>query len=369
MVSSRKARGVYERDKDSGVWWIRYADAAGAIHREKVGPYALAVSAYQKRKTQIREEKFFPITRDQRLTFGEIADDFLRAKPNHWSKKTFKIARAWFAEMPVVLVTPQRIQEKLNSLKSFKDKFHPNERELAPATINRYRAIISAIFSWAVRNGRVASSPMKAVPILREHNERIRFLEENEEKLFRAALSEIAPEREPEFTLSLHTGIRQGELLSLKWTDVDLQRGFIHLKKTKSGNGRTIPLTAPAKHALEQLKKQGHQHVSAGHPRWWFDRAIEAAKIENFRWHDIRHTFASRLVTEGASLKAVRDLMGHKTIAMTMRYAHLAPAHLRDAVNLLCRYSGDDSPTQGKKKGSTSTPAGTAVLMRKRKAS
>ena len=328
-------RGVYERDRGSGVYWIVYFDALGKRHREKIGPKPLAIAAYQKRKTEVREGKLFPNLRYNRVNFGELCDDFKRAKPSHWSigrkgssrGDLFHHVKDWFKERPAALVTPQLIEEKLNGL---------IKKGRAPSTANRYRSILSSIFTWAIRNDRIASNPVRSVGLRREENHGIRFLEEKEEKTLRAAIVDIAPEHEPAFSLALYTGMRLGEQRSLTWSDVDIDRGFLYLRKTKSGKPRPIPLNAEAKEALQRLKKSGrYEQVSPGHPRFWFEKAIVNAKIVGFRWHDLRHTFASRMVMAGVDLRTVQELLGHESIAMTLRYAHLAPRHLRAAVDAI----------------------------------
>jgi site-specific recombinase XerD len=136
-----------------------------------------------------------------------------------------------------------------------------------------------------------------------------------------------------------------------------LQVNRIHLLKTKNGSGRTIPLNSVSKTALErQLVLSGQSErvfvTDEGKPfiqkpiRRWFEEAIVKAKIRDFSWHCLRHTFCSRLVMAGVSLKTAQELMGHKTIQMTARYAHLSPGHLQDAVELLSGVNGHPTATE-----------------------
>jgi integrase len=327
-VSAARVRGVYERNKGSGVWWTRWADVTGRIHRQKVGPKQLAIALYHKRKAEAREAMLFPETIRARVSFAELADDFEKAKPNHWSGRTgkgiVKTLRTWFELGPAHLITPQRIEEKLNGLAS---------AGRTPATVNRYRSVLSAILQWGGRNGKLRSNPVRSVALRREDNQRMRFLEEAEEQKLRFAIRKLARDREPELTLALNTGMRLGEQYTLSWRDVDVRRGFIRLLKTKSGRARTIPLNADARSALLELQRRRRSElVCAGHPRAWFKRCLSAAKISEFRWHDLRHTFASRLVMAGVDLATVQELMGHQTVAMTLRYAHLSDDHKAAAV-------------------------------------
>ena len=136
----------------------------------------------------------------------------------------------------------------------------------------------------------------------------------------------------PEFDVALNTGLRLSEMYWRAWEDVDLERRILTVPRSKHGERRHIPLNKDARGALERLRAgddatgwgfpnaQGERLTG---PRYWFEPAIREAKIQNFHWHDLRHTFASRLRMAGVDLGTIQELMGHKTIAMTCRYAHL----------------------------------------------
>ena len=137
---------------------------------------------------------------------------------------------------------------------------------------------------------------------------------------------------------------------------MSLSRKTVTLRHTKNGKPRTVPLNAVALAAFEQLKPaEAHGPVflnTEGNPmrsaRDWFEPAVEAAKMKDFTWHCNRHTFASRLVMAGVDIRTVAHLMGHSTIQMTMRYAHLAPEHTQAAVDVLVQPTGTTTGT-GKK--------------------
>jgi integrase len=153
----------------------------------------------------------------------------------------------------------------------------------------------------------------------------------------------------PALLLSINTGIRRGELMKLLWTDVNLGKDaslFVRGISSKSSKGRHVPLNDEAKNTLIQWKaQQGNtRHVFTGQDdqpitdfKTAWNNLLEKAEIENFRWHDMRHHFASRLVMAGVDLNTVRELLGHSDLKMTLRYAHLAPARKMNAVQLLMR--------------------------------
>jgi integrase len=154
----------------------------------------------------------------------------------------------------------------------------------------------------------------------------------------RSVLQDRYPERVPEFDLALHTGLRRGEQYGLRWEDVDRERHILSVPRSKNGAMRHVPLNGTARHALAELHaRNGDSDLVFGSksPRGWFEPAVNAACVNDFTWHCLRHTFASRLVMAGVDIRTVAELLGHKTLAMTMRYAHLAPDHQLAAVERL----------------------------------
>ena len=172
------------------------------------------------------------------------------------------------------------------------------------------------------------------------------------------------PERWAVIQLALNTGMRAGEQWGLKWKHVSLepQHRQLALYKTKNGLTRYIPLNLYALEALATLEAPGkpNSNVVPQQPyRGWLRIALKAAGIEDFRWHDFRHTFASRLVMAGTDIRTVAELMGHRTLQMTMRYAHLAPEHKAAAVDkLVAKTTGTRTDT-----GATSAVAVPSATM------
>ena len=147
------------------------------------------------------------------------------------------------------------------------------------------------------------------------------------------------PKHSPELVIAIGTGMRKSEQYRLDWSQIDFRRRVVHLRKTKNYAARDIPMNSDVIAAFESLK--GACEEPMGHvfdirdPKGWFESVLTRSGVKDFRWHDCRHTFCSRLAMAGVHLKTIQLLAGHKTIAITARYALLAPNTLHDAVELI----------------------------------
>jgi integrase len=152
--------------------------------------------------------------------------------------------------------------------------------------------------------------------------------------------------------IAIGSGMRKSEQYTLTWPQVDFHRREIHLPKTKNNEAREIPMNSDVLGAFENLrgdrKKPAGRVFAIQDPKGWFESARERSSLKNFRWHDCRHTFCSSLAMAGVPLKTIQVLAGHKTIAITARYAHLAPNTLHRAVELITEaaQAGKKSPEQ-----------------------
>ena len=209
--------------------------------------------------------------------------------------------------------------------------------------------MISATINHAARRWGVPVVNPVRYQWLRADAPRLRYLTKAEAVRLVDCAETLRPDLADFIRLALHTGCRKNELLTLKWSDVSMERRYILLRpeQTKSNRRRAVPLNRTAMQALERLEEgNGTEWVFARRKNgkvgervkaldWLFRKAVKFAGIEDFRIHDLRHTFASWLVSEGVELVKVRDLLGHTSIKMTERYAHLMPDRLHDAVQVL----------------------------------
>jgi integrase len=353
----RKPRGLFEKVPGSGVWWIRYADSGGRIRREKAGTKGMAEKLYQKRKMEALQGKKLPETlRKRSVTFSELVNDALaysqeKKRSYYDDKYRLEIVRAWFGETPAVSIKPRDVEAKLRALA---------DEGLAVATVNRFRSLVSLIFREGMKNEKVDANPARLTDHRHEDNARTRFLSPEEEEKLRATIRAHWPKHEPELDIALHTGLRRGSMYRLAWPDVDFEHGLVREARPKKGRTRYVPLNPVALAAFLKLRSAGNGSgpVFGAKPRHWFEKAVPKAGITNFHWHDLRHTFASRLTMLGVPLKQVQELMGHSTIAMTARYSHLAPAFAGDAV---ARLAGFGKPIQVAAEGNSAVPTSTTT--------
>jgi integrase len=350
----KKVRGVFEKVPGSGVWWIQYFDGDDRRRREKVGAKNHAIKLYQKRKTEVLQGKKLPeMLRRRDARFSELAEDargYCNANNRGWRTDRCRIGHLLGgfgnrqAEIPI---------EDLRKWFS--------EQQWTPATFNRYKSMLSLIYRLGMENKKVDSNPAKLLKCKHEDNGRIRFLDQNgvhdEEQRLRAAIETKYLSHLPEFEIALNTGMRPSEQYGLTWDRVDLFGRRVTVPRSKNGKARHIPLNSEALAAFKVLtqrslngagpvfvnlkgeKLEGYKH--------WFTQAVERAGLVDFTWYCLRHTFASRLVMVGVDIRTVAELMGHKTIQMTMRYAHLAPEHNLAAVESLISFNSSKPPVRG----------------------
>jgi site-specific recombinase XerD len=346
-----------------GEWWICYWDAAGRKRREKAGTWASARDLYTKRKNEALQGKKLPETlRRATIPFAEIARDALAYSKAYKASTTHRcdagrmeVLLGWFREYPAESITAQDVERQFQ------------KQEWSPATCNRHRALLSFTYRLAIRNCKIKENPARLVDHRREDNARIRFLSADEETALRKAIQANCPERMPEFDLGLNTGMRLSEQYGLLWENVSIPLRMLTIPRSKNGSMRHVPLNQAAVKALETLRKlYPASELACGNarePRRWFEPVLKDSKVESFSWHCLRHTFASRLVMAGVDIRTVQELLGHKTIGMTVRYSHLAPKHTLAAVERL------DAPTETPTDTTTDTrvfeqPTAQAMVLR-----
>jgi integrase len=295
----------------------------------------------QNTESAIREGRHFKTTEAKKHTFGDMVDRYIESvlpnKPKSEEKQSAQL-RWWKEELGAYTladVTPAMIGEcrdKLLQGVTYRGTKRSN------ATVVRYLAALSHAFSIAANEwGWIENSPMRKVRKPTEPKGRVRFLSDEERpRLLEKCKESSNPYLYPIVVLALSTGMRHGEIVGLTWDVVDFQRNLLFLLETKNGERRAAPLTGLAHRLLKTVhdNKKGDTPLvfpgtgeNAANIRLAWEEAMDKAKLENFRFHDLRHSAASYLAMNGATLAELAEILGHKTLAMVKRYSHLSEQH------------------------------------------
>ena len=297
----------------------------------------------QQTEAAIREGRYFKTREAQRHTLAELIDRYVvdvlpRKSPGNINAQRGQLT--WWREqlgaVTLADLTPPLLAE-------YRDKLaagYPGAVPRSPATVVRYLAALSHCLSIAVKEYQwLEDSPMRKVSKPQEPRGRVRFLSEEERAALLSACEQSAnPYLYPVVVIALSTGMRAGEIMNLEWRDVDLARGWLTLRETKNGDMRGVPLAGKA---LELVKEHARTRrrldtpmlfpgANPGKPvdlRAPWNAAIKRAGLVDFRFHDLRHSAASYLAMNGASLNEIAAVLGHRTLAMVQRYAHLSESH------------------------------------------
>jgi len=304
----------------------------------------------QATEAAIREGRHFGTVEAKRHTVADLIDRYTRdVLPG--KKPATRVAQtpqfAWWRERigdrTLADCTPALIAECRDALAGTVSE--RRKTALSPATVNRYLAALSHAFTVAMKEwGWVEANPLVKVTKPKEPRGRVRFLDDDErERLLQACRESASRDLYSAVMLALSTGARQQEILGLRWPQVDLSRRVATLHETKNGERRVLPLAGPALDLLRERSKVRRLDTDLVFPgrtrvpkpvdlRSPFETALKRARIEDFRWHDLRHSTASYLAMNGASLAEIAEVLGHKTLAMVKRYAHLSEAHTAGVV-------------------------------------
>ena len=368
---------LYVGASGSKAYYISYKNAKGKKDSYKIGDEKLftPVQARETAKrilaemavtgTDIKQER----KRDGGVTLHALCDAYLAAGGSKFTASMVQNFKDYLdraaEEITALEISTWRVKEKERT--GNKDK-----------SINHKVTALKTVLNFGVENELITVNPLAKLKKLKEvdSSTKTRYLTEDERKRFLAALDKLDSEAraarhrtrqhakgqhlpnmegwafanyfKPLVLLSLHTGIRRHALLSLRWEDVDFDSGSVILRADTAKNKKSniIPLNTTALGVLRQWHEQRTDDNSLVFPspqtggvmdncNSYFARLLREAGITNFRWHDMRHDFASRLVMAGVDLNTVRELMTHSDISMTLRYAHLAPEKTRAAVELI----------------------------------
>lgn len=346
-----KDRGIVEKPAGSGQWWCRLF-VEGKERWWRCDTRSQAKALYGKLKAQAREEKLFPKEKKRDpLLLKTVAKDYEdgvdadrrrpgddKARVQYWVDR--------FGKQDVERIDTQQIEQAMTALRAplaersgRLSKGHRRSLE----TVRRYYGVLHAILEKARKRLKSQKvhwmNPASDIELKKADHSLVRYLTPDQEHDLLAAL----PERyHPLIITALNTGMRRGELLRLTWAEIDWFAGTLKINETKIDEPRHAPMNSAVQRALltlkESVKPKLHDRVFPFYPRYLgraFQRAVIRAKLAPFRFHDLRHCFASRLARLGANDRTLMEAGGWKSPAMLRRYVHLGPSSVWQAVEKL----------------------------------
>ena len=335
-----KDRGTLELPPGSGRWYARWYEN-GKEHKIRCLNKSEARALYNRMKSEQLSGRYFE--KPKTILFRDVATDYINRIDARRKRKGADKSRIdrWIGELGdlnIDKIGPRHIEKVLSAL--------ANEG-YQPGTILRYFAFLKAALNDARRLGMLKENPASRVKPPKVNNVLVRYLTAEQE----TTLFKYLPEKYyPIVVVAMNTGCRQGELLRLTWADIDWNAGILTIRETKAGDSRRIPMNSTVQDLFSNIQKSSNFELQdrifpldARYLRRVFDKAVNASGLAPFRFHDLRHTFASRLASQGANDRTLMALGGWKSPAMLARYAHLSPTHLWSAVEGLTAFKGQNS--------------------------
>lgn len=345
--------------KRRGIWHVDYY-YKGKRYRQSLNTTDKKVAELARKKIEVdiaREE--FDIASPQRLEFSDFALEFLEWYQTQNSEKSFRDYKNLFTST----IIPHFKSFILNDITARHIEQYKQKRKavIQEGTVNKELTALKHLFNKAIQWNMIKENPLKHVKKLRIKQKKFRFLSLEEISLVLAHSEGIV---RVILMTAIHTGMRRSELFRLEWNDVNFEAGYIEVSNkedehTKNYQNREIPMTMQLAECLKSMqRKSSYVFVKDDGTRYTqgIRKSIQAvivkSNVQMFTLHDLRHTFASHLVMEGVDLPTVQKLMGHANISTTMIYTHLAPDHLRNAINRLeGRFDGHNLVTKDENRG------------------
>jgi integrase len=324
----KKKMGLFHRGK---VYWFSYQFDGRRVYKSlKTKNKKVAERRYAKTISEIVDGTYHEVTLARKNSFKDMADKYLSEHGHSRDPYTIKRLMDFFYGCKISEISTKLISEYRN------DRL----KVVRPATLYQELALLRRMFSVAIKEWEwVRDNPVSRLSFaVGNKNARDRWLTKEEEQRLLASATNPKWLRSL-LVVALHSGMRQGEILGLKWQDVDFARKLVAVVKSKNGEKRSIPMSETLNETLKSIKVRNISGrvfpIALRSLRVAFEKALRKAEIEDFHFHDLRHSFATKLVQNGVDLYKLKELLGHKTVSMTARYAHHYPESLRESVHIL----------------------------------
>lgn len=338
--------GIRRRKDRGNAWYITWIDASGKRHKRRA-----------------RHQSFEGARRDLERERAKIEE----AKDTGYAPMTFKEAAQEYLDRQKSLLSPKEYERQASILEKHLKPFFAGKlgdisrrrveeyvtlrsRKCSPATVRKEIGVLKHLLTWAIGGGMIPSNPAAKITMPRLPAGRLRYLQPTE---LQAVVEHCPPWIRPVVLLAVATGMRRGEILGLRWLDVDLLHRQVNLPQTKNGKGRTLYLNEMALDVFRSLALDSETRpeepvfgleATPEEVSMCFMRACRKAGVMDFHFHDLRHTHATWLRQSGVQLDEIARQLGHSDLRMTQRYAHLGASQVRDAV---CRLDSILRPLKG----------------------
>jgi integrase len=360
-INIPKYQGIYYREsskrrhlgKSDRCFDICYRDGKGKLIWEKIGwvsegyNAAVADQLRAERVRAVRHGDELPREKEAEITLGEVwkyYDEWLNT-----GKKDSDTDRSYYKNH-IEPVFANRVLSKISPFDLEKLKKDLTIKNLAPATVKHILVLIRQLINKAIAwNKWHGENPVKKIKLPKLNNRRERFLSKDEAQILLAELKKVSSQLYNISLLSLHTGMRAGEVFSLKWGHIDKNNRIIHIADPKSGHARKVFMTRTIKEMFKSIKNgepeelifKSRERKKIDRISYAFRRAVDRLDFNKgitdprqiVTFHTLRHTFASWLALQGTPILTIKELLGHQSLAMTERYSHLTPDHKKSAVD------------------------------------
>jgi len=322
-------------------WWISYYDVDKKLCRKKIGPSRKAAEQELRRQETAKAEKrHINVSLDATTKFKTLASWYLelpevKVKRSYGRDcQTMKQLAKYFGDKLLVKITAGMV-ENYRQKRLAEPSGRTPKTLVQPSSVNREVSCLRSVFSRAIRHGKAEKNPVTGLKILKENNARDRILSEEE---FVRLLAHSPDHLEPLLKTAYYTGMRRGELLSLTWAAVDLREGFIHLdaKNTKTNDPRDVPLHPELIKMLKEMPRGlpktpvfTYKGKAIKYPRRSFVTACKNANVQNFTFHDFRHTAINNWRLQGLDFFRIMACSGHRTMSTFKRYNTVSKAELK----------------------------------------
>ena len=340
----RKGRdGLFQRN---GWWWIDYTDGDGKRHRKKTAmDFQTARLIYRDTVTKVAKGEVLGVREE-----GIRLREFVERK--YWP--TVKPPLSSWEQQRARSILDTQILPTFGGVKLARLRRAEIERwqagrlaDVSGSTANKELMRLKHLLNRAVAWGYIKASPARWIKKTKEAPGRTRYLTAEERE---ALLAGAPPALRPYIVAALQTGARRGELLGMRWADIDMKAGTVTFAKTKNGDTRTVPMTDTLRELLKTLPRPLDTQMPVL-PQWnppnltvAFGRLVRSLGMKNLTFHDLRHDTANTLTMAGVPQRTIMAILGHRDPRMTLRYQHLSPGHLREAARALDRRPAPKTP-------------------------